>query len=203
MTTLRILRDPEQAAILLQPIRLRVLRALREPMSASSIARAFALPRQQMNYHLRELEKQGLVALVEERRKGNCMERIVQATANSFLISPEALGDAEAMPADTFSAAYLVATAGRLIREVAQIAFRAQEAGKKIATLTLESEVKFRSPEERSAFAAEIAHAFALICAQYDAKNAPDARTFRIILGAYPALTKPFPVDDRAAAILD
>ncbi|MFN0103967.1 MAG: winged helix-turn-helix domain-containing protein [Bryobacteraceae bacterium] len=203
MITLRVLRDPEQASILLQPIRLRILQALREPLSASALARAFAMPRQQVNYHLRELEKEGFVALIEERRKGNCMERVVQATAKSFVISPEALGEAEPMSADQFSAAYLVAAAARVIREVAQIASQARQVGKKLATFTLESEVRFRSPEERSAFAAEITHAFALICAKYDAKNTPEARTFRFVLGGYPAITKPLPVSDRTAALLD
>lgn len=203
MTTLHVLRDPEQAAVLLQPVRLRILRALREPLSASALARSFALPRQQVNYHLRELEKEGFVALVEERRRGNCMERLMQATAKSFVISPEALGEAEPMPPDQFSAAYLVAAAARVIRDVAQIAIRAREAGKKMATFTLESEVRFRSPEERSAFAAEMTHAFALICAKYNAKNAPDSRTFRFVLSGYPAITKPLPPADRAAALLD
>jgi hypothetical protein len=49
-----------------------------------------ALPRQQVGYHLRALEQAGLVELVEERRKGNCIERIVRAAACSYVISPEA-----------------------------------------------------------------------------------------------------------------
>jgi hypothetical protein len=44
-----------------------------------------------VNYHLRELETQGLVELVEERRRGNCVERIVRATAKSYVVSAEAL----------------------------------------------------------------------------------------------------------------
>ena len=65
---------------------------LAEPDSASGVARRLGLPRQQVNYHLRELEKQGFLEFIEERRKGNCMERLVRATARTYLISPEALG---------------------------------------------------------------------------------------------------------------
>lgn len=202
MTALRILRDPETAAIALQPVRLRILRALREPLSATSIARSFDLPRQQVNYHLRELEKAGYAAFVEERRKGNCLERVLQATAKTFVISPEALGEMDPMPADQFSAAYLVSAAARIIREVAQIALGAREAGKKLATLTLESEVRFRSPAERSAFAAELSLAFATICSKYDA-DVPGARSFRFVIGGYPEITKPLSTANTATADLD
>jgi hypothetical protein len=37
------------------------------------------------------LERHGLVELVEERRKGNCTERVLQATAAAYVISPSAL----------------------------------------------------------------------------------------------------------------
>ena len=186
MTSLGIVRDPEQAAVLLQPVRLRMMEALRAPLSASGLARLFGLPRQQVNYHVRELERAGLVGLVEERRKGNCTERVVQASAATFVISQEVMGAGAAMPADRFSAAYLVAAAGRMIREIGEIATRARAAGKTMATLTLESEVRFRTVEERAAFAAEMTEAFGRICAKY---NAGEGRSFRFVLGGYPALT--------------
>ena len=118
-----------------------MMEALRVLLSASGLARLFGLPRQQVNYHLRELGGAGLVALVEERRKGNCTERIVWAAADTFVISPEVTGAGRGMPADRFSAAYLAA-------------------GKTMATMALEREVRFRSVAERAAFAAEMTEAF-------------------------------------------
>ncbi len=55
------------------------------------LAARSGLARQKVNYHLRELERHGLVELVEERRKGNVTERVMRATAASFVISPAAL----------------------------------------------------------------------------------------------------------------
>ncbi|MGH7497830.1 MAG: winged helix-turn-helix domain-containing protein, partial [Gemmatimonadales bacterium] len=89
---LEVIRDPESAAALLDPVRQTLLAHLTEPDSATGLARRLRLPRQRINYHLRELERVGLVELVEERRKGNCLERVVRATARSFIISTEALG---------------------------------------------------------------------------------------------------------------
>jgi len=93
-----LLRSPEEAAAVLDPLRLRLLRHLEFPISASGLARRLRLPRQKVNYHLRELEKRGLVRLVRERRAGNCTERLVQAVARTFALSPTVLGPLAAEP---------------------------------------------------------------------------------------------------------
>ena len=87
---LQIVQSPEKAAILLQSGRLSLLEGLSEPDSSAGLARRLGIPRQKVNYHLRELEREGFVELFEERRKGNCIERVVRATAREFLIAPPA-----------------------------------------------------------------------------------------------------------------
>ena len=106
--TLQIVQSPEKAGVLLQPGRLHLLEQLAEPDSAAGLARRLGVPRQKLNYHLRELEREGFLELVEERRKGNCMERVMRAVAREFLIAPQ-IGDR--VTADRFSAAYLAGRA--------------------------------------------------------------------------------------------
>jgi DNA-binding transcriptional ArsR family regulator len=193
LPALHIVRDPGKAAALLQPSRLSVLEHLGEPDSASGVSRKLGLPRQQVNYHLRELEKDGFVEFVEERRKGNCTERLVRATARSYLISPEALGTLGATAEqrrDRFSAAYLVSAAARAIRDLAVLGVRAARAGKRLATLTMETEIRFRSAEERNAFAEDLAAAVARLASRYHDESAPGGRLFRLLVGCYPVITK-------------
>src|SRR5579871_32300 len=152
-SALQIVQSPEKAAVLLQPGRLSLLERLTEPDSAAGIARRLGIPRQKVNYHLRELEREGFLELFEERRKGNCIERVVRATASEFLIAPHA---GKSVTPDRFSAAYLVSTAARVIRDVAAFCVRAKKAGKRVATLTMETEIRFSSAESRSAFAEEL-----------------------------------------------
>ncbi len=187
---LSVIRHPDQAAVLLQPDRLRLLEALGEPDSASGLARRFALPRQRLNYHLRELERAGLLELVEERRKGNCIERVVRATARAYVISPEvlgALGATREEAADRFSASHLLAVAGRTIREMASLVTRAAASRRRLATLTLDTEIRFASAETRAQFAEELTAAVARLAARYNAADAPGGRTFRLVAAAYPA----------------
>lgn len=190
---IRMVSGVRQAATLLHPMRLRIMETLDRPDSATGLAKRLGLPRQKINYHLRELEREGLVTLVEERKKRNCLERVVRAVAQTFLIDPAALGNLAADPSrirDRFSLAYLVAVAARAIRDLAVIQRRADQAGKPVATLTLQADVHFASAADRNAFAEELAQTVATLAAKYHHPNAPHGRLFRCFVGAYPAITK-------------
>ncbi len=188
-----VVSQPDRAAALLHPLRQRILGALAEPGSASTLARSLDEPRQKINYHLRELEQQGFLELVDEKRRGNCVARIVRATATSYLISPDVMGSLGETPVearDRFSSAYLIATCAQVIRDVAEMRQRATGVGKPLPTLTLQSDVRFRSATERNAFTEELARAFAGLVARYHDDTAPRGRLYRFALGAHPVMTK-------------
>lgn len=187
---IHLVERPRGAAALLHPLRRRLLESLREPDSASGLSRRLGLPRQKINYHLRTLESAKLVELVEERRKGNCTERIVRARARSYLISPAALGGLTADPdqiEDRFSASYLLAVAGRAIADLTELQPRAVAAGKKLPTLTIQTEIRFATPAARKEFSEELAAAIARLVARHHDEKAPGGRRFRFFVGAYPA----------------
>ncbi|MHC5005329.1 MAG: ArsR/SmtB family transcription factor [Planctomycetota bacterium] len=190
---LDVIRDPERAGVLLHPMRARILDALAEPDSATGVARRLRLPRQKVNYHLRELERAGFVRLVEERQRRNCIERIVRATARAYVISPDVLRTLGRDPEqirDRFSASYLIALAARLIEDLAVLRQRADEAGQTLPTLSLCADVRFRSAGDRDGFADELAAALARLIAKYHDDDAPDGRLYRFVLGAHPVITK-------------
>ncbi len=190
---IKTIESVAQAAALMNPLRLRLLDELHEPDSATGLARKLDLPRQKLNYHLRELESQGLVEFVEERRKGNCVERVVRAVARSYVISPSTLGEIGADPdrvEDRLSSAYLVAVAARAIRDLGVLRQRADRAGKKLATLTLQADVRFGSAAEQNAFATELAQVLANLAAKYHDEKAPRGRLFNFFVGGYPAITR-------------
>src|SRR5882724_7492674 len=121
MFEVAVIEDPAAAEVSLDPVRARLLAELAEPGSATMLAAKVGLPRQKVNYHLRALERHGLVELVEERRKGNMTERLMRATAMSYVISPVALAavapDPDRAP-DRLSARWMLALSARLVREV-------------------------------------------------------------------------------------
>jgi len=192
MHEVTVIEDPAAAEASLDPIRARLLAALAEPASASALAARVGLTRQKANYHLRTLEHHGLVELVEEHRRGNCTERVLQATAASYVISPAALStlapDPEREP-DQRSARWLLAVAGRLVGEVGELITGASAAGKPLATLGIDSEVRFTSAKARAAFAGELAEAVNGLVARYHDEHAAGGRAHRFVVALHPTIT--------------
>jgi DNA-binding transcriptional ArsR family regulator len=193
MFEVAVIEDPAAAEVSLDPMRATLLAALVEPNSASSLAAQVGLPRQKVNYHLRELERHGLVELIEERRKGNMTERVLRATAASFVISPSAVSavapDPDRAP-DRLSARWLLALAARLVRDIGQLLARSAEAGKPLATFALDAEVRFASAADRAAFADELASTVTALVARYHDESAPGGRPHRVIVAVHPRITK-------------
>jgi hypothetical protein len=116
------------------------------------------------------------------------------ATATSYVVSPAALGPLAADPArsnDRFSASYLVALAARIVREVGELAQRARKADKRLATLSLDVVIRFKSPAERAAFTSELTTALTSLVARYHDETTPGGRPHRLVVASYPAPSKP------------
>ncbi|MET3174814.1 UNVERIFIED_ORG: DNA-binding transcriptional ArsR family regulator [Arthrobacter sp. UYCu721] len=170
MLDIEVIEDPAAAEASLDPIRTRILQELAEPGSATQLAAKVGLPRQKVNYHLKALERHGLVELVEERRKGNVTERVLQATAASYLISPVALASVAPDPhrfSDRFSAFWLLALAGRMVQEVGKLIAGAAAARQKLATFAIDGEIVFRTAADRAAFAEELGVAVTRLVDKY------------------------------------
>lgn len=188
-----VIDEPEAATVALDPVRSRLLAELREPASAAALAGRVGLQRQKVNYHLRTLESHGLVRLASERRWGGLTERRLIATASSYVVSPSALGPIGVDPErkmDRLAASYLIALAARAVREIGDLIRRAHEAGKHLATLSVDTVIRFRSPEDRAAFSQELAEAINHLVAKYHDESAPGGRPHRLVLLAHP-LPKP------------
>lgn len=187
-----MIEDPAAAEISLDPIRARLLAELSErPGSASMLAAKTGLARQKVNYHLKALEAHGLVEMVEERRKGNVHERIMRATAASFVISPTVLSRVQPDPdrsPDQLSAAWLLAVAARMVRDVGALVTGAAQARKRVATFAIDGEVRFASAADRAAFADELAGAVTALVSKYHDESAEHGRDHRIVVAVHPSM---------------
>jgi DNA-binding transcriptional ArsR family regulator len=190
MRDVEVIEDPAAAALALSPIKARLLAELVVPASAAALAGRVGLTRQKVNYHLRALERHALIEPAESRRWGGLTERLMVATATSYVVSPAALGAVGADPArhaDRLSASYLIALAARIVREVGALWTAARRGDKRLATLSIDTVVRFRTPEDRAAFTRELAEAITALVARHHDGNAPGGRPHRLIVGAYPA----------------
>lgn len=190
--------DGRQAEALLDPLRARILTLSREPASATQLGVLLELPRQRVNYHVRQLERAGLLKRAGRRRRRNMFEQRYVASAKGYVISPELLGRAGAdwrAVSDPASAGYLLALSAQMQADVARAARAARGAsgqGKRLSTLSIKSQFRFESPEQREQFARELKDAVVAVIARFTAPNrtasgkpAPGS-PFRLVLGCYP-----------------
>lgn len=196
MLEVAVIDDAAAAEVSLDPVRSRILAELALPGSATQLATKIGLPRQKVNYHLKTLEKHGLVELVEERRKGNVTERVMRATAGAYVISPAALAAVEPDPAkrpDRLSAAWLLALAAQLVKDVGTLITRSERAQQKVATFAVDGTVRFASARDRAAFAEELSAAVASLVSRYHDEQSPGGRDHRVVIALHPSITRQEP----------
>jgi DNA-binding transcriptional ArsR family regulator len=189
-----------RAAALLHPLRLRILDALREPDSAAGLARRLRLPRQKVNYHVRELARARFLERAGQRRRRNMIERRFRTTAQGYILSPDLLGRLglpQQQAEDAFSAAYLLGVLSLGQSELGRACREAGRQNKRLATLSVSSEMRFESAEQRARFAGELRQAIVAVIGRFASPSVLDdgtagaGRPYRLILGCYPIPPKP------------
>jgi DNA-binding transcriptional ArsR family regulator len=190
-SSVAVLSEQPQLRAVLSPLRRHMLLLLREPDSAAGLARRLGVARQKVNYHLRALEGAGLVELVEERRRRGFIERVVRASARSFVVGPAGAGlDEVAASGDRMSSETLLASAARTLSDVSILRERADAAGKPLLTVTIEGEVRLASPRAAATFAEEVAAAIAGLAERHGARAPRGGRRYRFTAGLHPVITK-------------
>lgn len=99
------------------------------------------------------------------------------------------MGDAGSDPArlrDRLSAAYVIALAARVVREVGGMARHAIREAKRLPVLGLDTEIRFASPADRAAFLEELTAAVMRLVAKYHDEQAPDGRWQRLVVAVHP-----------------
>lgn len=192
MLDVAVIENAAAAEATLDPIRSRLLAELRVPSSAATVAARMELPRQKVNYHLKMLERYGLVVLVEEKRRGNVTERIMGATAHSYVISPAALPSVAPDPAhepNKLSARWMLAVAARLVKDVGTLITGADRANQRLATFALDGEITFATAADRAAFVAELSAATTALAHKYHSGTGAGGRKHRLVVALHPSVT--------------
>ena len=183
-----LLEDPEQVAAVAHPVRARILEALRTPDTAAGVARSFGRSRQYVSYHLKELERLGLVQHAGERRKGNFLEQLYEATAKRFVVSSRFATDPERLASvfrDQVSLSQLSDLGERLQRDAAELVDLAATEGRKIPSASLEAELRLPDESARAAFMSELVDSLKALLAKHGCK---EGQPFVVALAAYPQL---------------
>lgn len=107
----------EQLRAVADPLRIQIIDLLiSRPMTVTQLGEALGLAPAKIHYHVRELEKVGLLQLVEKREKGGVLEKYYQPIARDFSVSKDLF--LTASPDDSLAAlgAYIDQVKGDFLR---------------------------------------------------------------------------------------
>ena len=182
------LDSADQAAQMLKPMRLDILRLSDQPRTCSELGQILGHAPQKVYYHVKRLEGAGLMERVGERKVRGILEGIYQARARSFWLAPtlvRRLGGLNAAQ-DQASLRVLCGHAERMLDDVGHLANRA-DAGAEVPSLSLAAEVELNSPERRAEFLREVQRTFVALAERYGARRgSPPSAPFRLSLACYP-----------------
>jgi DNA-binding transcriptional ArsR family regulator len=184
-----VLESPEQAMALLNPLRGEIVAHLMEPASASEVARQLNETPQRINYHLKSLEKVGIVRRVGSRQVRNLVEVLFQAVAKSFVLAESLSMKPETVRKlkDQGALSHLITTSERMKKDALLLMEQSDE-NEVIASAALQLQVSLADPEQRHAFVEEYVSLVHKLVAKYHSDSKQED-TYQVLLAVYP---KPF-----------
>ncbi len=186
--SLALVDDAATARAALSPLRRELLARLHVPASAAALSEVLGLPRQKIGYHLGILEKAGLIARAETRKRRGFTEIVFERTSDALVIDPMLLAPPDPGAVDKqdrFAADHLVRTAADIVREVSRMRAAAADEGSRLLTFTIEADVGFTKPADIDDFAARLSEAVSTIAADYAPPG--KGRRYRVTIAGHPA----------------
>lgn len=181
----------DQAATLLTPFRIDLLKHMVEPRTCPELAATFEMSVQKIYYHVKALEKAGLIDKVEENRVRGIVEGVYQAKARSYWLAPKLVGEIGGKGAakDQTSLRFLLTLAEEIHDDIGHLGHQS-EAGANVPSLGLSAHIYLPDGERRAAFLNDVQHIFQELARKYGTDESEVGKTFRLILACYPSLNQ-------------
>ncbi len=186
MKELHVIQRIDEARILLNPIRVAMLEMLQSPLTCLDIARKLKITQQRVNNNIREMQRAGLVRLVENRTKRNFIEGVYQTVSKAFWFSPQLLRSNEAdlrKVREQLSLHNLLLMSERLQHDVGQLLDA--QGRDEVPSIGVTADIVLRSEEERQAFTKDFLTALHSVLEKYQGSSSPEQRYTAMII-CYP-----------------
>src|SRR6476659_6184947 len=186
------IEDVDQAAALLKPQRIELLKLMDRPRTCLELGKSLGESPQKIYYHIKALQNAGLVEQVGERRVRGTVEGSYQARARSYWLASDLVGQigGAAIAQDQASLRHLLALTEEMRGDIGHLA---QQVGRAIPSLSLSLHVELADESRRADFMADVQHLAQILVHKYGAtadggedEAEPPRPLFRLVLACYP-----------------
>lgn len=187
-----VLDQVSQISALFKPIRLELLTMLAEPRSCGQLAEIFHTSPQKVYYHIKVLERAGLVEKAYEKRVRGIMEGYYQAAAESYWLAPELINQlgGERRINGQMSLGYLLGLAAQVQSEIAPLLRQEGD----IPSLGISAQVNLSRDANRAEFLEELQTAVQKIAEKYGSREDEEVngggKNFRLVFACYPQVSE-------------
>jgi DNA-binding transcriptional ArsR family regulator len=185
------IEDVEKAMTLLKPARLEILKRLNEARTCPELADYFDETPQKIYYHVKALESAGLVEKVGERRVRGTVEGHYRASARSYWLAPQLVGQigGAKVAQDQLSLRVLLELAEEVHDDIGKLGNRSAVGGD-VPSLSLSAHIHLPNVNRRAEFLQELQEVFQQLARKYglpeDEPLITDEQGFRLVLMCYP-----------------
>ncbi len=189
------IEDVDQAAALLKPQRIEMLKLMDQPRTCLELGKIFGETPQKIYYHIKALQNAGLVEQVGERRVRGTVEGSYQARARSYWLASDLVGriGGAAIAQDQASLRHLLSLTEEMRGDIGHLAQQVGSVGREIPSLGLSLHVELDDESRRANFMADVQHMAQVLARKYGATNdddgddaQPPKPLFRLVLACYP-----------------
>lgn len=192
------IEDVDQAAALLKPQRIEMLKLMDHPRTCLELGNIFGETPQKIYYHIKALQNAGLVEQVGERRVRGTVEGSYQARARSYWLASDLVGQigGAAIAQDQASLRHLLSLTEEMRGDIGHLA---QQVGREIPSLGLSLHVELNNESRRADFMADVQKMAQILAHKYGATAGNDGSgddgggdaqpprpLFRLVLACYP-----------------
>lgn len=184
------IEDVDQAAALLKPQRIEMLKLMDRPRTCPELGKILGETPQKVYYHVKALQNAGLIEQVGERRVRGTVEGSYQARARSYWLASDLIGQigGAAIAQDQVSLRHLLSLTEEMRGDIGHLA---QQVGKEIPSLGLSLHVELDDESRRADFMADVQHMAQVLAHKYgatadDGDEQPPKPLFRLVLACYP-----------------
>ncbi|MBV7335722.1 helix-turn-helix domain-containing protein [Chloroflexi bacterium TSY] len=182
----------DQAQHLLKPERIELLKQLDRPRTCPELAEIFEQSPQRIYYHVKALEKAGLVEKVEEKRVRGVVEGHYQARARTYWFTPKLVGQVGSsnQVQDQASLRFLLSLAEEVHEDIGRLGHQS-EIGQDVPSLGLSAHIYLPDGSRRADFLADVQTFFTELAQKYGLPDNQESdelggKSFRIVLACYP-----------------
>jgi DNA-binding transcriptional ArsR family regulator len=194
------IEDVDQAAALLKPQRIEMLKLMDHPRTCLELSKVFGDTPQKIYYHIKALQSAGLVEQVGERRVRGTVEGSYQARARSYWLASDLVGHigGAAIAQDQVSLRHLLSLTEEMRGDIGHLAQQVSSVGsvgREIPSLGLSLHVELDDESRRADFMADVQKMAQILAHKYGATSGDDGDEngaqqsrplFRLVLACYP-----------------